>query len=93
MEGTFKAIEKEQVGTLRFPNQDVLTSEADIKERKSALERALKLGNLEHGKVKIYFEDDNQRLYTYTTIWGVTEERVILKKGVYIPNNRIYKID
>ncbi len=26
-----------------------------------------------------------------TTIWGVTDKRVILKKGVVIPINRIYK--
>ena len=93
MEGSFKAIEKEQVSTLSFPHQEVLTDDADKSERQRALERALKLGNLERSKVKIYFEDANEKLYTHTTIWGVTEERVILKKGVYIPNHRIYKID
>jgi len=27
-----------------------------------------------------------------TTIWGVTDNRVILKQGVVIPVNRIHKI-
>ncbi len=57
MENTFKAIDKEQVGTLRFPNQDVLNNESDKTERQRALERALKLGNLKREKVKIYFEN------------------------------------
>lgn len=56
------------------------------------LDRALSLGNLEHLKIKIYFEDDTSKKVVETTIWGVTEERVILKQGVVIPVKRIHKI-
>ena len=50
------------------------------------------LGNLEHTKIKIYFEDDKSRKLVETTVWGVTDKRVILKKGVVIPINRVHKI-
>ena len=63
----------------------------DIARRRQELDRALSLGNLEHSKIKIYFEDDASKKMVETTIWGVTEERVILKQGVVIPIQRIYK--
>ena len=64
----------------------------DIKQRKQDLDRALTLGNLEHVKMKIYFEDDMSFKVVETTIWGVTDNRVILKQGVVIPVNRIHKL-
>jgi hypothetical protein len=42
--------------------------------------------------MKIYFEDDAGNKMVETTIWGVTDSRVILKQGVVIPVNRIHKI-
>ena len=63
-----------------------------IKERETELNRALALGNLEHTKIKIYFEDDQSRKLVETTVWGVTDKRVILKQGVVIPINRVHKI-
>ncbi|ELY2018696.1 hypothetical protein SL053_002627 [Flavobacterium psychrophilum] len=70
---------------------DVLDDIEAINQRNSDLERALSLGNLEHSKIKIYFEDNKSKKMVETTIWGVTDKRVILKKGVVIPINRIYK--
>ncbi len=61
-------------------------------QRMNDLDRALSLGNLEHGKIKIFFEDDNSKKAIETTIWGVTDSRIILKQGLVIPVNRIYKI-
>lgn len=52
----------------------------------------MSLGNLEKVKVKIFFEDDKSKIYVETTIWGVTDESVILKQGLVIPNKRIYKV-
>ncbi len=90
---TFEAIEKEKIETLKFPNKEVLLDKESIKERESELNRALSLGNLEHSKIKIYFEDDTSRkLLVETTVWGVTDNRVILKKGVVIPINRVHRI-
>ena len=92
MKTTFDTIEKEQIGTLKFPNNDVLNDAQLINERNSDLSRALSLGNLEHTKIKIYFEDNQSRKLVETTVWGVTDKRVILKQGVVIPINRVHKI-
>ena len=92
MSTVFELIDKEIITSLNFPKTDVLEDKEDIVERKNDLDRALSLGNLEHVKIKIYFEDDTSKKLVETTIWGVTEERVILKQGVVIPVKRIHKI-
>lgn len=86
------SIEKEAVAFLKFPDVEVLSSADEIKIRSANLERALKLGNLEHNKIKIIFEDDEGIKQINTTIWGVTDKRIILKKGVVIPINRIREV-
>ncbi len=88
---TFEPIEKESISNLHFPKADVLEDKSAINQRKSDLDRALVLGNLEHSKIKIYFEDSNSKKMVETTVWGVTDSSVILKKGVGIPINRIYE--
>lgn len=85
-------IEKEDVKNLKFPESDVLASTDEKKIRNSDLERALKLGNIEHNKIKIIFEDNEGIKYVETTVWGVTDSRVILKQGILIPIHRIYEI-
>lgn len=92
MTTSFEMITKENIETLKFPSNEVLTDENLIEERNSELSRALSLGNLEHTKIKIYFEDDKSRKQVETTVWGVTDKRVILKQGVVIPINRVHKI-
>ncbi|WP_395047805.1 hypothetical protein [Flavobacterium sp.] len=91
MNANFEIIEKEAIENLHFPEIDVLEDNEAINQRNSDLDRALSLGNLEHSKIKIYFEDDHSKKVVETTIWGVTDKRVILKKGVVIPINRIYR--
>lgn len=88
----FESIEKEKIETLKFPQEEVLIDVQLINERNAELNRALTLGNLEHTKIKIYFEDDKSRKLVETTVWGVTDKRVILKQGVVIPINRVHKI-
>lgn len=88
----YQLIDKERIVELQFPKNEVLEDIDDIKQRKQDLDRALTLGNLEHVKIKIYFEDDEGPKVVDTTIWGVTDSRVILKQGVVIPVNRIHKI-
>lgn len=91
MDSEFKAIEKESVSALHFPKTDVLEEKEEKDRRMHELDRALSLGNLEHTKIKIYFEDDQSKKMVETTIWGLTDERVILKQGLVIPVNRIYR--
>ncbi|GIV28130.1 MAG: hypothetical protein KatS3mg027_1944 [Bacteroidia bacterium] len=88
----FEMIEKEKIAELRFPEEDVLKDEEARKERWNDLERATTLGNLDKIKFKIYFADDKGNKYTETTIWGLTDKRVILKQGIMIPVSRIYGI-
>ena len=88
----FEIIEKEKIDTLKFPQDEVLNDKELIKQREADLNRALALGNLEHSKIKIYFEDDKSRRLVETTVWGVTDKRVILKQGTVIPINRVHKI-
>jgi hypothetical protein len=88
----FEPIEKEKIESLKFPQDEVLSDMNLIKEREAELNRALTLGNLEHSKIKIYFEDDISRRLVETTVWGVTDKRVILKQGTVIPINRVHKI-
>ncbi|MEC4050958.1 hypothetical protein OX284_016090 [Flavobacterium sp. SUN046] len=91
METNFETIEKEIIIDLFFPKEDVLDDETLIEQRFIDLNRALSLGNLEHSKIKIYFEDSSSKKMVETTVWGLTDQRVILKKGYVIPINRIYK--
>lgn len=86
-------IEKEEVGTLHFPHEDILTSEKAQKERRAAIERAISLGNLEHQKVKIYFADDLGKKRVDTTIWAVTDTAIVLKQNTILPINRILKLE
>jgi len=85
-------IDKELVSDLRFPNEEVLLVADDIKVRKANLEKALKLGNIEKGKITIIFEDSEGIKQVETTIWGLTDNRIILKQGVVIPIQRIHEI-
>ena len=63
-----------------------------MNERRADLDRALTLGNLEHSKIKIYFADDESNKVVETTVWAVTDKRVILKQGVGIPIARILSV-
>ncbi len=89
---TFTKIEKEEIPQLKFPDKEVLLDTEKIKDRAAELNRALLLGNIEHTKVKIYFESDNTRLIVETTVWGITDKRVLLKQDIVIPINRIHQV-
>lgn len=92
MDSVFNPIEKENIAGLKFPESDVLTDEQEIRQRKQDLEKAMALGNTEHVKIQIFFEDDKEKLVVNMTVWAVTPERIVLKKGVIIPIHRIHKI-
>jgi hypothetical protein len=88
----FQPIEKEEVENLKFPSTEVLNDIEKIDERRSELGRALTLGNIEHAKIRIYFEDDSSCKVVETTVWGITDKRVILKQGVVIPIHRVHSV-
>ncbi|MFT6716438.1 MAG: hypothetical protein ACJA0Q_001077 [Saprospiraceae bacterium] len=84
---------KENVSTLTFDMQDVLTEKSDIGKRKIDLQRAQALGAQSKSNIKIYFADAGGSKYIVeATVWAATERNVTLKGGVLIPNKAIYKI-
>jgi len=91
-ETKFQQIDKEAIAGLRFPDEEILFDKDAIKLRNADLQRALSLGNLEHSKIKIYFADNESAKVVDTTVWGVTDKRVILKQGIVIPINRVYRV-
>jgi hypothetical protein len=92
MKTMYQLIEKEKITELKFPNEDVLSSDLDKKTRFNELQRAMALGNLDQVKYKILFEDDAAIRAVETTIWGVTDHKIILKRGMVIPIHRIHRI-
>lgn len=89
---TYQLIEKETIDKFSFPERDVLSTEKEKKSLYSKIHRATTLGNIENHKVFIYFEDKGGLKKVFTTIWAQTKEKVILKKGLFIPVNRIHDI-
>ena len=91
MATTFQTIEKENIHSLKFPKHEVLEDKDAIFQRNSDLNRAQSLGNLEHSKIKIFFEDNQSKKVVETTVWAVTDNQVVLKQGIGIPINRIFR--
>lgn len=87
-------IEKELVPSLHFPSDPIhLRTEAEQKELVRKLNRGTTLGNApHHNKVKIIFQDDEGLKEVRTTIWATGEKHIVLKKGTFIPINRIVDI-
>jgi len=85
-------VQKEIIAYLHFPKEDVLTAKNDQKLRQQKLDKATTVGNIDHTKVRIIFEDIHGLKMTDTTIWATTENNVILKRGVVIPIHRIHDI-
>ena len=85
-------IDKEVVSELRFPEPDVLFNPAAIAKRKLDIDRAVYLGNTEHTKVRIIFQDTKGLKQIETTIWGSTDKRIILKSGMVIPIHRVQEV-
>ncbi len=85
-------IKKEIINNLHFPKEDVLIENNKRVLRGNALKECLFLGNDFHHKVLIFFEDIEGEKVVETTVWGLTDTQVILKKNVFIPINRIKEV-
>lgn len=88
-----ETINKEDIKFLKFPQKEVLCNKDQQKMRKYRLRRALSLGNLEHQKVGIFFQDNEGIKKVETTVWGITDKSVILKESTIIPLERILKVN
>ena len=92
-EAAYKVVAKEKLANCHFPHADVLSSEDARKERRQMVEKAMLLGNGEHGKVRVYFECNLGRSVVETTIWEADDEEVSLKAGIFIPIHAIYRVE
>lgn len=88
-----RSIEKEEVANCHFPHEEVLVNSDDRKMRAAKIKMAEALGNIEHHKISIVFEDNDGVKRVTTTIWASDEDNIVLKQGVFIPVHRIHKID
>ncbi len=89
----FTRIAKEDLNRLVFPNEDILKTREALELRRRMLHRATSLGNLQKHKVLIRFEDGEGLKEVYTTIWAVTDNKVLLKAGMLIPVHRIHSVE
>jgi hypothetical protein len=87
---TAEPIEKERISALRF--SDPSTVHGDGKELRRKLELATRMGNIDHVKVRILFQDDDGPKFTETTIWATSEKHIVLKGGVTIPFRRVIDV-
>jgi hypothetical protein len=86
-------VQKEQLNTLRFYQNEVILEKVLQAIRQFDLNRALVLGNIDHNKVTIVFKTaDGSLLQVNTTIWAVTDEYICLKGGINVPIKAIVDI-
>jgi len=83
-------IEKEEIVNLTFrETEPEVQNPLEIRKQ---LSKALILGNSEKHKVRLIFDSDHGLKVVNTTIWGLSENRVILKKGIHIPIDNIIEV-
>ena len=91
---TIPMLEKEQIPSLHFGPNDVLTDPEARKKRMWDLNRATSLGNVYQGKVEITFQTaDGKQHRVDTTVWAVDEKFMTLKAGCSIPVTSIIGIE
>ena len=87
-------IEKEMISTISFTKEDVIEDPVKRRLRQIYLERAERLGNAYHGKVKMIFKtEDGKLLKVHTTIWSADQHYITLKGGVHIPTLAIIDVE
>jgi hypothetical protein len=86
-------IPKERIPSLRFPRQPVPLSATEHDEIFRKMEQATRLGNGEHGKCRIVFQDDEGLKAVETTIWAYDPQNIVLKYGMTIPVSRVVSIE
>jgi hypothetical protein len=87
-------IEKEMIPTVSFTKEDVIKDPVKRRLRQIYLERAERLGNAYHGKVKMIFKtEEGKLLKVHTTIWSADQTYITLKGGVHIPTMAIVGVE
>lgn len=87
------AIPKERVADLVFPREPVQLTDEHRQRLDSKIQRALQLGNAEHGKCRILFKDAEGLKVVETTVWSFDKDNIVLKYGLTIPVSRVLDIE
>jgi len=86
-------IEKEEIPNLTFTKEtgpEKTTTELKLFRQK--IKESAILGNIHHSKVRIVFEDSEGLKEVRTTIWSADDDFLLLKRGIFIPLNRVVRI-
>jgi hypothetical protein len=83
---------KEEIPGRHFKKQEVLKDLWSITLRREDLEKAMRIGNNDHGKVKLVFETTDGIYQVETTVWSVTQNNVMLKSNAIIPICCIHQV-
>ncbi len=86
-------IPKERIPGLRFPQDPLAITMDQRRSMLRTLQVATRLGNAEHGKCRIVFQDDQGLKAVETTIWAFDPENIVLKYGTTIPVSRVVSIE
>ena len=91
---TVEIVEKEDLGTMRFAHEDVLTDQFARQRRRVDADRATTLGNAYHGKLEIYFQlADGTAKRVATTVWAADSDHLTLKSGLALPLRAVLGFD
>jgi hypothetical protein len=83
---------KERALMKEFGLDEAILTEEEMLKRREDLEKAMRIGNNDHSKVKIVFETTNGIFHVDTTVWSVTENNVMLKSSNVIPIRCILQV-
>ena len=87
-------VQKEELATLKFSREDVLTDMITRQRRRIDADRAVTLGNAYHGKLDIYFQTaDGQTKRMATTVWAADAAYLTLKSGASLPMRAVIGFD
>lgn len=91
---SIEIVEKEDIATLHFGHDDVLTTLEARQRRRADADRAVTLGNAYHGKLDIYFKTaDGATKRMATTVWAADSEHLTLKSGASLPLRTVLGFD
>jgi hypothetical protein len=91
---SIEIVEKEDIATLHFGHDDVLTDAEARQRRRADADRAVTLGNAYHGKLDIYFKTaDGATKRMATTVWAADADHLTLKSGASLPLRAVLGFD
>lgn len=86
-------IEKEQMNSIIFAQDDIYSTADERSIRLYNLRRAMLLGNLYKSHVNLVCTNEvGELVETEATVWAVTDQYVMLKGGITIPIKAIKEV-